>query len=78
MSMESARLFIETMKTNQNFAKQVIDRRDNEARLAFAKEQGFDFTAFEISSIKMELADEELDMIAGGKCEDHGCGGSIG
>ncbi len=73
MSIEAAQSFVEKMKTDQDFAKQVIACKDNVTRLAFAFEQGFDFTAEEIQTIKAELSDDELEMIAGGfvkECEE--------
>jgi len=68
MSVESAKKFIEKVKADEAFAKKVKECKDSEARLAFAKASGFDFTAEEIKGLKTELSDDELDAVAGGGC----------
>jgi predicted ribosomally synthesized peptide with nif11-like leader len=69
MSMESAKSFVEKMKIDENFATKVTECKDAEARMAFVKEAGFDFTKEEIEPVMAELADEELDGVAGsGPC----------
>lgn len=65
MSIESAKAFIEKFKTDEEFAKKVTECESAEARMAFAKEAGFDFTAEEIKEFQGELSDEELDAVAG-------------
>lgn len=66
MSLESAKMFIEKMRIDREFAEKVRDCNDSAARWEFVKEAGFDFTAEEIQKVQMELTDEELDMVAGG------------
>jgi len=69
MSIESAKLFIEKIKTDEEFAKKVKNCKDAEARMVFVKESGFDFTIEEIKAFQGELSDDELDAVAGGgKC----------
>lgn len=70
MSVESAKKFMERMKTDEAFANKVKECKDNEARMAFVKGAGFDFTIEEIKGIQGELSDDELDAVAGGgnKC----------
>lgn len=77
MSIESAKKFLERLNTDEDFAKKVTAFKDADARMKFVKSEGFDFTAEEISSLKRELSDEELDSVAGGAwiCEgDSICG----
>ena len=74
MSVESAKLFIEKLKTDEGFAKKVKECKDSEARISLVKESGFDFTIEEIKGIQGELSDDELDAVAGGgnKCVSNG------
>lgn len=66
MSIESAKAFIERMNTDEEFAKKVTACKDAAARMAYIKDEGFDFTVAEITTVKGELSDEELDLVAGG------------
>ena len=66
MSIESARLFIDRMKTDESFAAKCMAIQDADARRAFVKGEGFEFSAEEISEVKGELSDEELDQVSGG------------
>ncbi len=66
MSIESAKLFVERMKTDEDFAKAVTECKDAEARMTFVKTAGFDFTPTEIKTVNEELSDTDLDAIAGG------------
>ena len=67
MSIESAKLFIEKMKTDEEFAKTIIAETSTETRMTLAHDAGFTFTAEEIKQVTSELTDEELDYVAGGK-----------
>ena len=66
MSVESARLFVQRMESDAEFARKIGQCQDAGIRMTVAKEAGFDFTAAELKAVKAELSDEELDMIAGG------------
>ena len=66
MSIESAKLFIDKMKADEDFAKQVNEFKDSSARMAFVKAEGFEFSAEEIAEAKGELSDEELEAVSGG------------
>jgi len=68
MSVESAKQFIEKMKTDEAFAQKVKECKDSEARMTFVKESGFDFTTEEVKGLQGELSDDELDAVAGGGC----------
>lgn len=66
MSIKSAQLFFERIKTDEDFAEKVENCKDAQARMEFVKAEGFDFTPIEIKSVSEELSDRELDAIAGG------------
>lgn len=68
MSIESAKAFIEKVKNDESFKSKLEELKDGQARLEFAKQAGFDFTADDIAKVKAEqgLTDEELDGVAGG------------
>lgn len=69
MSVESAKAYVERMKTDEEFNKKVKECKDSEARMAFVKEAGFDFTSEEIKELGGELSDSDLDAVAGaGSC----------
>jgi len=64
--MESAKAFVERMKTNEDFRKKVTECKDNEARKAFVLKEGFDFTLEDLKACNGELSDEEAEGIVGG------------
>lgn len=66
MSIESAKLFLERVKSNAEFAKQVAEIKDQDSCMAFVKNAGFDFTDAEIAEVMGELSDGELDAVVGG------------
>ncbi|HOE55985.1 MAG TPA: Nif11-like leader peptide family natural product precursor [Bacillota bacterium] len=68
MSIESAKAFIQKVKSDEEFKTKLGAIKDGQARMNFAKAAGFDFTADEIAKVKAEqgLTDEELDSVAGG------------
>ncbi len=72
MSIESAKAFIERIKTDEEFARQVASKKDKEDRMKFVSEQGFNFTEQEIEELKNEMSDNELGKISGA-CWDGAC-----
>jgi len=44
MSIESAKAYVERMKTDEEFRKKVLACTDAKARMALVKGEGFDFT----------------------------------
>ncbi|MEL1134039.1 Nif11-like leader peptide family natural product precursor [Desulfitobacterium sp. THU1] len=74
MSIESAKAFMEKMKTDQDFAKKVMAAKDAEERRVLVKEEGFDFSAEELKDLGDEMSDSELDAVAGGGCLLDSCG----
>jgi len=66
MTMQSARDFLERMRTDPALAARMAAAASREERLSLAREQGFAFTPEELDAAKNELSDEELDRIGGG------------
>jgi predicted ribosomally synthesized peptide with nif11-like leader len=73
MSSESAKAFVEKMKTDADFAKKVMECKGKEAREAFVKNAGFDFSVEDLKTSKAELTDEELELVAGGSYHSYWC-----
>ncbi len=77
MSIESAKAFLERVKNDEDFRKELEGKTSVEERMKFAKAQGFDFTKEEICELADSLSDEELDAVAAGwgwKCVAIGAG----
>jgi predicted ribosomally synthesized peptide with nif11-like leader len=66
MSIESAKSFIDRMKTDEEFARKVTACKNTESRMAFVKEAGFTFTAEDIKLAGAELTDDEVMEVSGG------------
>ncbi len=66
MSLESAKAFVERMKTDEDFRKKVNECKDNEDRMSFVKQAGYNFTVEDIELVKAELTEDELGGVAGG------------
>ncbi len=66
MSIESAKAFLEKVRTDDAFRKQVGEKATTEDRLEFIKTQGFDFTKEDLTEVQSELGDDELAQVAGG------------
>ncbi len=69
MSIESAKAYIERLKTDEEFRELMKDAADKEARIALVKAEGFDFSEEDIKAVESELSDDELDEVAGGGWE---------
>jgi len=65
--MESAKAYIERMKTDEEFRYKVTACKDAEARIAFVKEAGFDFTTEDMEMERAELSEEDIMAISGGE-----------
>ena len=63
MSIESARAFIEKLKTDQLFYRQVATCKDRTARMDLIISEGFDCTEDEIKSAAAELSDDQLENL---------------
>jgi predicted ribosomally synthesized peptide with nif11-like leader len=66
MSIESAKAFIERMKTDSEFASKLTACVDAQARMRLVEAAGFDFTAEEMDATKRELTDRELNRFTVG------------
>jgi predicted ribosomally synthesized peptide with nif11-like leader len=73
MSIDSAKAFFERMKTDEDFRKKVTECKDNEARKAFAKKEGFDFSVEQLKAVTGELSEDALNSVVGGKWCDYHC-----
>ena len=71
MTIESAKAFVERVKSDEEFAKRVAGADSREERAEIAKAEGFDFTPEELKTVTGELSAEELEAVAGGHW---GCG----
>ena len=71
MSIESAKAFLEKIKADEAFRKQVGEIASQEERMAFIEKAGFAFTKEELDEVTGALSDEDLDSVAGG---GWGCG----
>ncbi len=77
MSVESAKSFVERIKTDSAFKQQLANAPDNEARRKIVSEAGYNFTKEDILQLPNELTDEELNRVSGGDC-DYCDSGKIG
>ena len=66
MSIESARAYIDRLRIDKDFANKVASFKDSGLRLAFAKDEGFDFSAEDIRLVIGELGEESLNDVVGG------------
>ncbi|MFC1679197.1 Nif11-like leader peptide family natural product precursor [Elusimicrobiota bacterium] len=66
MSLESAKAFIERLKTDEDFAKKISACKDGKARMELVKAEGFNFSSAEIKEATSGLSAEDLQRVAGG------------
>lgn len=66
MSIESAKAYVERIKTDEAFAKKVNSFEDKGARKDFVIQEGYTFTKEEVEEVGSELNEKELDSVAGG------------
>jgi len=69
MSLDQARAFIEKMKSDGAFRDRIMAIEAVDARLAAARDAGFEFTEAEIKEVNSEFKDDQLDCVAGGACQ---------
>ncbi len=65
MSIESAKAFMERMKTDGDFKKEVGEKSSGEDRMQFVKANGFDFSKEEFEQVTSELGEDELEKLKG-------------
>jgi len=68
ISLESAKAYVERMKTDEDFRKKVFECKDNKTRKNFVLKEGFDFAVDDLKKLSGELSEEELERVAGGAC----------
>lgn len=74
MSIESARLFVQEVYKNKDFASKVTKIEDSKELIDFAIETGYDFRTEELKEVNQEfrkkvnreLSDEEISTVIGG------------
>ncbi len=71
MSIESAKAFLERIKSDEDFRNSVGKIATSEERMEYVKGAGFDFTKDEIAHLNEELSEEDLRSVSGG-------GGTLG
>ena len=73
MSIESAKAYVERMKTDEDFRNKVLAIEDAEKRMQFVKAEGFDFSSNDIKIVLSAIDDKELRQIAGGANKNCRC-----
>jgi predicted ribosomally synthesized peptide with nif11-like leader len=73
MSVKSAQEFVQKAKSDPDFFKKAVSFKTKEERREWAKTQGFDFSKEELEQASSELSDDELELVAGGKCCGYTC-----
>ena len=68
MSIESARAFIEKVKSDEELAKKVNEAEGFEPTLEIAKAHGYEISKEDAEQVQQELSEEDLDSVAGGLC----------
>ncbi len=63
MSIQSAQSFIERIKTDEEFAKNVIACKGPDQRMAYVKESGFEFTINDLNTVLGMLSEEEREQL---------------
>lgn len=66
MSIESAKLFIEKLQTDKEFAGKITDCKDLDTLMMFEEESGFDFNENELKKACAELNIDDHNKMAGG------------
>ena len=66
MSIDSAKAYVERMKSDEEFRKKVLECKDGKKRMELVKVEGFDFTEADIKVVSAVLDDKELEKIVGG------------
>ena len=66
MSIESAKAFLERLKSDEDFSKTVGEIATAEERMEYVKTAGFDFTKDELDEVTAELSEAELKEVSGG------------
>ena len=68
MSKESVKAYMSRLATDSDFRSKINAISDMGKRMAFQKEQGFDFSPPDIGPALAEMTDQELAAAGGGAC----------
>lgn len=68
MSIESAKAYMERLKTDEEFGNVIKTTPDRGVRMAFIESKGFDWDEGDITAALSEMSDEELEAVGGGAC----------
>lgn len=60
MSQTSATAFIERLKNDDDFLAQVVSCSDARTRMAFVRDEGYDFSANELETLRGGFTDDDL------------------
>ena len=55
MSVESAKQFLDKMKSDETYAQSVVEAASREARTALVKDQGFEFSKEDLEAAAMDI-----------------------
>ncbi len=72
MTIESAKAFVERMKNDEDFRKELDEKSSPDDWMKFVKENGFDFSKDELEQVKSELSEDELEKIGAAIVIGHG------
>ena len=67
MSMESAQLFMEKMRTDTEFAAKAEGCQTIDELVTFAQQAGYDFSADEAQAVPDDVSDAALEAVSGGR-----------
>ena len=68
MSEEQLKAFLEAVKADAVLEKKLNAAADADAVVAIAKAAGFVISAENLKQVRIELSDEELEIVSGGGC----------
>lgn len=74
--MESAKAFLEKVKTDGDYRNLVGGIATADQRMEFVRKSGFEFTKEEIDRVKGELDEDQLDEVVGGAYSQEACAGA--
>ncbi|MDW7650929.1 MAG: Nif11-like leader peptide family RiPP precursor [Bacillota bacterium] len=66
MSIESAKSYVERLKTDEDFSECILNAENADARKKIVQVEGFNFTKEDIDAVVSMLSDEELSDVTRG------------
>lgn len=66
MTLESARSFLSRIASDEAFRKELAACKTKDEQLAYVRKAGFEFTQDDINTVRNEIQDADLDVVAGG------------